>query len=136
MPTKQQRLLQNLQHNIYCRLGVSKIHGVGVIAVRDISKGVDPFESSIPRARWIKCHKSQLESLPAPVKEMLADFFTYEPDGSIWLPESGLNGIDISFIMNTSKQPNVKTFDGGINFITTRQIKVGEELTVDYETFR
>jgi len=136
MTIKKQKLLQNFQKNIYCRIAVSKIHGVGVVATRDITKGLDPFSAPIPRARWIKCHKSELAPLPTPVLEMVGDFFTYEADGSIWLPESGLNGIDVSFFMNTSKQPNVKTIDGGINFVTTRQIKVGEELTVDYETFR
>lgn len=134
--TNKQKLLQNLQNNIYCRLGVSKIHGVGVIAIRNIPKGFDPFSSPIPRARWIKCHKSELASMPAPVLNMIGDFFTYETDGSIWLPESGLNGIDVSFFMNTSEQPNIETVDGGINFVTMRQIKVGEELTVDYETFK
>lgn len=36
--TAKQKLLQNL-NQVYCRLMPSKIHGVGVFAIKDIVKG-------------------------------------------------------------------------------------------------
>ena len=37
--------LQALDTTTYCRIGVSKVHGIGVRAIRDIPKGIDPFIS-------------------------------------------------------------------------------------------
>ena len=46
-----------------------------------------------------------------------------------------LNGMDISYFLNDSKKPNVKTIDDGENFVTLRKIKKGEELSVAYKTY-
>ena len=35
-------LLENL-NNTYCTFGQSKVHGIGVVAIRDIPKDIDPF---------------------------------------------------------------------------------------------
>ena len=35
-----QNLINNF-NDIYCRIGVSQIHGVGVIAIRDIPKNIN-----------------------------------------------------------------------------------------------
>ncbi|MEN9899177.1 MAG: hypothetical protein RLZZ152_221, partial [Pseudomonadota bacterium] len=39
------RILKHLQTEVYCRLGVSPIHGIGVFAIRDIPKGTQPLVS-------------------------------------------------------------------------------------------
>ena len=39
------RILKHLQTEVYCRLGVSPIHGIGVFAIRDIPKGTHPLVS-------------------------------------------------------------------------------------------
>lgn len=124
-----QQLLKNLKENTYCRLGVSKIHGVGVFAILDIPKGTNPFIGSF-NGDGIVFTKKELEELPKQVKKMIDDFFIPERD-TIELPASGLNGIDISFYSNHSSTPNMKT-DDGETFITIRDIKEGEELTYSY----
>ena len=40
----------NLKNNVYCRISRSKIHGVGVIAIKDIPKGINPFKKCIGSA--------------------------------------------------------------------------------------
>jgi SET domain-containing protein len=66
---------------------------------------------------------------------MVKGFFAAGKDGGYWVPQGGLNSIDISFFLNHSKQPNVKIIGDGSNFVTARRIKKGEELTVAYNTF-
>jgi hypothetical protein len=41
-------LLQHLQEDVYCHLGVSKIAGIGVFALRQIPKGINPLRSWLP----------------------------------------------------------------------------------------
>ena len=45
--------------------------------------------------------------------------------------ECSLNRIDFSFLVNMSDNPNIVTIDDGVTFITTREIKSGEELTTN-----
>ncbi len=40
-----EELIKHLKNDVYCRLGVSKISGIGVIAIKDIPKGTNPFRS-------------------------------------------------------------------------------------------
>lgn len=132
MVTKKELL--NKLKNTYCRLGISQIHGVGVIAIRDIPKGTDPF-FGIQKQAWIKLKQEDLKGLDSEIKRMLDDFMVTLPDGAILLNENGLNGMDISFFLNESKDPNVITLDEGDTFITKREIKKGEELTSNYSTY-
>jgi len=133
MREAKKKILAKLK-NTYCRLGPSKIHGVGVFAVRNIPAGTNPFKG-LERRRWYKFKMEELKHLDGAVLKMIDDFFGFEKDGTVFLPECGLNGIDISFFLNSSSSPNLKTIDGGSVFIALREIKKGEELTVDYKTY-
>ncbi|KKU11345.1 MAG: hypothetical protein UX17_C0081G0003 [Parcubacteria group bacterium GW2011_GWC2_45_7] len=129
------RLLANLRHT-YCRLQCSPIDGIGIFAIKDIPKGVNPF---LPNAdtRWIEFDKNEIEELHPGIQKMVADFFTYE-GSKVWIPEHGLNGMNISFFANTSKKPNLRPKEdkNGINDLyTVRCVKAGEELTVDYRDY-
>ena len=70
---------------------------------------------------------------------MIDDFFVIEKDGTVYIPETGLNGLDVSYFLNNSKKPNLRIVGDGkedaLNFLTNRQIKKGEELTVEYSTY-
>lgn len=142
MNIKKKELLHNLKNDIYCRIGVSKIHGVGVIAVKDISKNTNPFH--IPGHKCIKYNaidisKEELNKLDIPVKNLINDFIAENEDGSYSIPENGLNDLNISFYLNESKEPNLKVVETDcefVEFITTRSIKAGEELTINYEHFK
>lgn len=122
----------------YCRIQPSSIEGVGVFAVRNISKNVNPFFGIIDK-KWHKFEMSELKKLDKGVLKMIDDFFVIEKDGSVYVPKDGLNGIDVSFFVNTSKNPNLKIIGSGkelaVSFVTIKNIKRGEELTVDYATY-
>lgn len=124
--------------NTYCRLKASKIEGVGVFAVREIPEGINPF-GGVKKQKWVKFNLDELRKLDKEVLKMIDDFFVIEKDGTVYIPESGLNGIDISFFVNNSKKPNLKIVGDGekeeIGFVTFRKIRKGEELTVSYATY-
>ena len=133
MPNKKKEILKRLK-NTYCRLRPSAINGVGVFAIRDIPKNINPFEG-IRNRRWYKFDISQLKRLNKEILKMIDDFYVIEEDKTVWIPEHALNDIDISFFVNNSESPNLKTIDGGFTFITLKKIKKGEELTIAYETY-
>jgi SET domain-containing protein len=131
------QIIDNLK-NTCCRLKASKIEGVGVFAIRNISKGKNPFPG-IKNSKWHKFEMSELKKLDKEVLKLTDDFFVIEKDKTVYIPETGLNGIDISFFVNNSKNPNLKIVEDGkneaLNFKTIKEIKKGEELTVSYATY-
>lgn len=131
------KLLENLKHT-YCRIKRSKIEGIGIVAIRDIPKNTDPFYG-VKDQKWQKLKISELKGVDKEVIEMIDSFFTIEKNGTVYVPENGLNGMDISFFLNNSTHPNLKIVGDGskeaIEFKTLRKIKKGEELTVSYSTF-
>jgi len=133
MNKAKQRILHGLK-NTYCRLQPSKIQGIGVFAIRDIPKGTDPFQR-IRKEAWYKFKVSELKLLGQEQLSLLQHFFADNNDGTVYISDSGLNGMDISYFQNNSKKPNTRTIDGGEHFVTLRKIKKGEELTVSYATF-
>lgn len=118
----------------YCRIMPSKINGVGVFAIRDIPKNTDPF-IGVKRQKWYKFNISELKYLNKEIGRMIDDFFCMDKGNIVFIPEHGLNGMDISFFMNHSEKPNLKTIDEGFTFTTLKNIKKGEELTVSYRTY-
>lgn len=132
MVSKQQ-LREKLEHT-YCRIQPSSIHGVGVFAVRDIPKGIDPFYGSgdLDAQRFTK---EELHGLDPEVLRLLDDFLVFDEDGSVEIPEEGINGLTMAFYVNHSDNPNLISPDNGLSFRTNRTIKKGEELTAEYRTY-
>jgi len=138
---KKKHLINNLKNDIYCRIGVSKLHGVGVLAIKDIPKNTDPFK--LPNNKSIKYHiidltKKDIEKLNSDVKTLLSDFVGNKKGDRFAVPELGLNMLDISFYMNHSNDNNIGLVeDTGeyATFITLRNIKKGEELTLNYNDY-
>ena len=137
-----QRLINNLQNDIYCRVGVSKVvpNQVGVIATRDIPAGTNPFATAHPRQsdRIIELTHQDLEGLDPTTRQMVNDFYVADDTtGTYPVNQSGLNGLDVSFYLNHSDQPNLNVVhdnsgDDYAGFRTNRNIKKGEELTYRY----
>jgi SET domain-containing protein len=137
-PDKYKPYIDDLIHHVYCRIQPSKVHGVGVFAIRDIPKGTEVFKS-------MANHSSDPEiSVPAElifqnskiepgVKQIIKDFMTFH-DGQVDMLFNGLNEINISFYLNHSNTPNINTEDGLI-FTAKRDIKAGEELFSDYHQY-
>jgi len=133
MNNQKERLLKNLQ-NTYCRLKPSEIEGIGVFAIKNIPKGVNPFQV-IRQEKWLKLNMRDLSGIGKEVLKMIDDFFVIEQDGTVLILEHGLNNLNISFFVNNSDAPNLYTPDEGFTFITLRNIKKDEELTVSYATY-
>jgi len=124
------KILDHLHHELFCRLGVSSINGVGVFAVRPIPIKVDPLVSSI-EDRYFKVSLRELASLPAGVRKLIRTFCE-NVGKNMLIPKHGLNTVCLSIYLNHSKAPNVKMMKNG-SFRTLRPIKKGEELIMDYD---
>lgn len=132
--TKKQ-FLASLSH-VYCRLAPTK-NGVGVVAIRTIPKGTDPFKNCDPFGDVLTIPEGELESarVPAEAKELVRDFCALQ-DGVYFVPDYGIDAIDKSYFLNHSKKPNVVTKDKGETFVASRVIKKGEELTANYDNYQ
>ncbi|HVW71846.1 MAG TPA: SET domain-containing protein [Candidatus Paceibacterota bacterium] len=126
-----QQFLSSLE-DVWCRLAVTK-HGVGVVAIRDIPEGVNPFKNCDPHGGVLEIAESELDANPAPAeaKQLVRDFCALQ-DGVYFVPDYGIDAIDKSYFLNHSEKPNMTTHDRGENFVTARKIKKGEELVADY----
>jgi len=114
---------------VYTRLQPSQIHGVGVFAIRDIPKGAYVFTDDEPIV-WVD--KSNVDLLPNALKDLYEDFSVIKDD-KYGCPES-FDKLTTSWYLNHSDQPNVAA-DRHYKFHALRDIKTGEELTVDYRTY-
>jgi SET domain-containing protein len=137
-----QRLLKHLQEDIYCRIGVTSTHGVGVIAIKDIPKNTNPFNnlSTYKKERIIFLSKDDLKNVNKNVVKIIGDFFDGAGSGSYSVLYDGPNYMNISYYMNHSNNPNIipiniPEISNFFSFITLRDIKEGEELTFDYTNF-
>lgn len=125
------QFLQSLD-DVWCRLAVTE-HGVGVVAVRDIPKGIDPFKRCDPFGDVLEIPEKELEASDAPheAKQLVRDFCALQ-DGVYFVPDYGIDAIDKSYFLNHSSKPNMVTKDDGEVFVTARKIKKGEELVANY----
>ena len=138
------RLLKHLQEDIYCRIGVSNTHGVGVIAIKDIPKNTNPFKnlSDYKKEKIITLSKDDLKDVNKNVVKILGDFFNgaNSNSDSYHILYDGPNYMNISYYMNHSDNPNIipvniPELSNYYSFIALRDIKEGEELTFDYGKF-
>jgi SET domain-containing protein len=115
---------------VFVRLKPSRIHGIGVFAIRDIPKGTYVFSGDNDEMVWVKA--SGTNHLEKEVKKLYRDFCVSR-DGKYGCPKN-FNLLTPAWYLNHSKKPNM-TADKNYDFYSTRRIKKGEELTVDYETY-
>lgn len=122
-------------NDVYCRLGVTT-HGVGVVAIRTIPMGTDPFKNADPFGDVLEIKKEELDLYDAPeeVKNLVRDFCALQ-NGVYFVPNYGMDALTKFYYLNHSKKPNMVTPDRGETFIAARDIKAGEELTADYDTY-
>lgn len=136
------QLLKNLKQDTYCRIGISKIQGVGVIAIKNIPKNVNPFKFSgdkFKKYQIVEVNEKEVNKLDKPVQKMVKDFFTND-DGFYDIPKEGLNSIDITFYMNHSNKNNINIVSEKnsdyMSFRTNKIIKKGDELTINYNDYK
>ncbi len=128
------QFLHSLQ-DVYCRLAPTK-HGVGVVAIRSIPKGTDPFKNCDPWGDVITFSEKELAAARAPkeAKKLVRDLLVFQ-DGLYYAPNYSIDAIDKSYFLNHSRTPNMIVKNNGENFVTARRIRKGEELTSDYRTY-
>lgn len=115
---------------VYTRIGASRVHGVGVIAIRDIPRGTLVFRGESERVVWAS--RAAVRRLPAAIRSLYEDFGMVSGD-RIGVPPN-LNRLSVGWYVNHSNRPNVEARDDG-RFVALRRIRAGEELTADYRTF-
>ncbi len=115
---------------VFARIGPSRVHGVGVIAIRDIPAGTYMFTGESERVTWVS--RAAERRLPKAMRDLYEDF------GMVWGDRIGvppsLNMLSVGWYVNHSGRPNVEADDDG-RFFALRRIRAGEELTADYRTF-
>ena len=116
---------------VYTRLQRSDIHGLGVFAILDIPKGASLFKGD-EDSKTVIVNASDIKLLPASIKKLYEDFCPLN-DEKYECPEN-FNQLTISWYLNSSKEPNVECRNN-LLFYAARDIKSGEELTVDYDTY-
>ena len=115
---------------VFTRIAPSNIHGVGVIALRLIPKGTYVFPGDDDELLWI--NKSVLIGLPKEIKKLYKDFCVKK--GKLNGCPKNFNKMTPAWYLKHSSEPNVGC-DDEYNFYSLRNIKKGEELTVDYKTY-
>lgn len=125
-----ERLHEHLRNEVYCKLGVSKIHGVGVFALRDIPKGTKPLKSMVTHKEK-KFSRTELKDVPGSVRKHLADFCLVE-SGRVFVPQIGMNAVNISTYLNHSKTPNL-FFNKAGELEALSDVSRGDEMTIDYD---
>lgn len=136
-------LLEYLRNAAAVRLAPSKRSGVGVLAIRDIPKGADPFtvpDGARAQHTLIDLSAAEVAGLPPPVRAMVTDFIHPDEHGRYAVPKQGLAHMDMSFYLNEDAQdPNIDLVDDPqseyVEFRTNRAIPAGEELTIRYADY-
>jgi SET domain-containing protein len=133
-------LIKHLENDVYCRIGISKIKGagVGVIAIKNIPKHTSPFKNlSKEKDKIIDLNENDIKNLNSEVKKIIKDFFGTGNKYDVLA--AGPNYINISYYLNHSATPNLDIVESKeseyLTFITNRNIKAGEELTIDYSKY-
>lgn len=129
-------LIKDLEENVYCRLRPSGVSGVGVFAIRNIPKGTNPFKDFL-KYDFVQVDPDAVfknKKIDPAVKDLVNDMYVVG-EGALHLWGGGMNGLDISFFLNHSEDPNMTAEDGAEGFFAARDIKKGEELLTDYGTY-
>jgi SET domain-containing protein len=115
---------------VYARIGRSKIHGVGIIAIRRIQKGTHIFFPDNDKLCWVKA--SKITRLPREIRKLYKDF-CIKKGGKYGCPIN-FNKLSPAWYLNHSKDPNVVA-DSSYRFYAVKNIKKGDELTANYNTY-
>ena len=140
---KYKQLVRNLKNNVYCRIKPDSFGGVGVFAIKDIPEGVNPVKLSNGDCfnyKSIDVPEEVVNKLEKGVKKMVKDFYEKDHDNNTYgIPYEGINVNDITFYINTSKNPNLDIISSGkcdmYIFKTNKHIKKGQELLINYDNY-
>ena len=123
--TRKEQILQ-LNTEVKCTIRLSSVHGIGVVALRDIQKGEKCYLLPKQERSWYTLTHSALNELRPEIKEIILErwasvingSYFQSPNDEVWLP---------SFI-NHSNIPNYEQNTDS----AMRDIKEGEEVVENY----
>lgn len=112
------------------RVGVSRIHGLGLIAHQRIPVGTVVWE--FQPGFDLEFTEDDLNQLSEAARRQVLHYCTGDfcPTRRVWT----LSGDDARFT-NHSDDPNTQNSDGGQCTVAVREIRVGEEITWNYNSF-
>lgn len=113
-------MTEELNNTVWCTLGPSKIHGVGVFAIRDIPTGQKTYCVE-GKSRLLP--PSNLEGVLPEIKEIILQRWPYADVQPFLSPNDDVRLVSF---MNHSYDPNWR------HDTALRDIKKGEEITEDY----
>lgn len=126
----------DLPHDgVWCRLGVSALHGIGVFAIVPIPRGTDVFANEIERTVWIEA--TAIEVLPpsSSQRRLYTDFAIRR--GALLGCPANFNLLSVGWYVNeplAGELPNLEVGEDD-TMLARRDIVAGEELTIVYATF-
>jgi hypothetical protein len=117
----------------FTRLRPSKIHGVGVFAIRNIPRGTNIFGDDQSEMVWLK--SSEIKGRNGETRSLYDDFCVFK-NGEYGCPK-GFNNLTVAWYINqpAAGQKSNVVCCGEYDFVAVRDIQAGEELTVDYSTY-
>lgn len=118
-----EKLILNRLDNVYCRLAPSKIHGVGIFAIKDIPKGINPFKQSYMAQDAITVDKKKVKDIE--ILNLLNDY--HPSENNIQVISLYPNQLIWTNYINYSEFDNIELHEDG-EWRTTRLIKKGEEI--------
>lgn len=123
-------LLNELSTSTFLMLRPSPIQGIGVFAITDIKMGQRNLFSN-DKSEWIKISKDEIKKLPAHSQALIENYCLYD-EAHYFVPEYGFKMVDLVIFLNHADIPNIISINDGEDFETLRDIKMGEELFIDY----
>src|ERR1043166_6421213 len=120
---------------VYARLSPSRIHGVGVKAIRRIPKGMSIFPDDDEEITWIA--EDEIQKVPSELRRLYRDFCIVDARKREYGCPRSFNHLTVAWYLNRPKlgrKPNVGC-RRNYTFYALCDIKPGEELTVDYATY-
>ncbi len=124
-----ENIIYHLSYNIKTKIGVSKIHGVGVFAIKDIKAGEQLFPIWEYDTGIYVIPNNKLIDIPKEVLELLHMYFINDDCGyKIIRLFQGMNFLFNGFSYCNSAYPNRENINVDINGIALRDIKAGEEI--------
>lgn len=127
-----EELLNELNGNTWVMIKPSPIEGIGVFALRDIPKGCRAmFSKADDNEQWISITKIEMNNLPAHAKALVESYCLYDAD-HYFVPDYGFKKMDLVNFINHSDEPNIISINDGEFFEALKDIKIGEELVIDY----
>ena len=123
---KQDEQIVKLNSTVKVKLGASKIHGIGIIALRDIKEGEKLHCIPSLTPMWHDLPYGSLSKLFPEIKELILERWPSIINGSHFLSPNDMAWL-ITY-MNHSNDPNYNVD----NDLALKDIKVGEEITEDY----